>query len=49
MSTEQTPKQATDTSRRLTAEERVERFFTYWGRALVDAWRTVFPPKESNQ
>lgn len=49
MSTEQTHKQATDTPPRLTAEERVERFFTYWGRALVDAWRTVFPPKESTK
>lgn len=47
MSTEQTPKQATDTPR-LTVEERVERFFTYWGRALVDAWRVVFPPRKDN-
>jgi hypothetical protein len=49
MSTEQTPKQATDTPPRLTVEERVERFFTYWGRALVAAVRTVFPPKETHK
>lgn len=31
---------------RRSAEERVERFFTFWGNALVDAWRTVFPPRK---
>ncbi len=45
MSAEQTPQQ-TDTEPRATAEEYVERIATYWGRALVDAWRTVFPPRE---
>lgn len=51
MSTEQTPQQPapTTTVRRVTAEEWVERIATYWGRAVVDAWRTVFPPKENQR
>lgn len=28
------------------AEEWVEGVASFWGRALVDAWRTVFPPRE---
>lgn len=26
-----------------TLEQRVDAIGSYWGRALVDAWRTVFP------
>lgn len=41
------PSQAPDTTKpRRSVEERVEEFFTFWGRCLVDAWRTVFPPRE---
>lgn len=49
MSAEQASQQtqATDAQKpRSAVEERVERIATYWGRALVDAWRTVFPPRE---
>lgn len=51
MSAEQTPKQqdADTAAPRPSIEERVERTATYWGRALVDAWRVVFPPKENQQ
>lgn len=36
-----------DTSKtRSAAEVWVERVATYWGRALADAWWTVFPPRE---
>lgn len=34
---------------RSAAEVWVERIATYWGRALADAWRTVFPPRKDNQ
>lgn len=51
MSAEQTPKQAADTvvAPRPSIEERVERIATYWGRALVDAWRVVFPPRKDHR
>lgn len=51
MSAEQTPKQpaADSTERRPTVEDRVERIATYWGRAVVDAWRTVFPRREGTR
>lgn len=51
MSAEQTPKQqAADTvAPRPSIEERVERIATYWGRAVVDAWRTVFPPRKDTK
>lgn len=26
-----------------TVEQRVDELGAYWGRALIDAWRTVFP------
>jgi hypothetical protein len=38
-----------DTEGRATVEERVERIATYWGRAVVDAWRTVFPRREDTR
>ncbi len=44
MNAEQTPKQAA--APRPAVEDRVERIATYWGRAVVDAWRTVFPRRE---
>lgn len=31
------------------AEEWVEQVAAYWGRALVAAWRTVFPPRKDTQ
>lgn len=34
------------TAERSAAEKWVERVGSFWGRALVDAWRTVFPPRE---
>lgn len=53
MSAEQTTAQATQTTEtaapRLSIEDRVERIATYWGRAVADAWRTVFPPKENQR
>lgn len=50
MSAEQTPTQAADTAApRPSIEERVERIATYWGRAVVDAWRTVFPRREDTR
>lgn len=53
MSAEQTPNQATQIQEAAaphpTVEDRVERIATYWGRALADAWRTVFPPKETQR
>jgi hypothetical protein len=32
-----------------TAEAWVERIATYWGRAAVAAWRTVFPRREDSR
>lgn len=46
MSTEQTTETAKPS---FSLEERVERIATYWGRALVDAWRTVFPRREDTR
>lgn len=42
--------QKTDgTDTRSPAEEWVEQVGSYWGRAIVLAWRTVFPPREDYQ
>lgn len=50
MSTETAPAQQSETAeRRPTVEDRVERIATYWGRAVVDAWRTVFPRREGTR
>lgn len=38
--------QDTDTDTRSPAEQWVEQVGSYWGRAMVLAWRTVFPPRE---
>lgn len=53
MNAEQRPKQAdththTDAPRP-SPEEWVERVASYWGRAVVDAWRTVFPHREGTR
>lgn len=52
MSTEPTteqPAEPTKPKQRTTAEERVERFFTYWADAWLDAFRIVFRPREDNK
>lgn len=47
MSTEQQTQKADAPDRpRKSAEEWVEQVGSYWGRAIVSAWRTVFPPRE---
>lgn len=46
MSAERTDQPDTTTGERQPVEQTVERWATYWGRAFVDAWRTVFPPRE---
>ena len=45
MSTDQTP----TIEQRSPVEDRVERIATYWGRALVDAWRVVFPRRDDTK
>ncbi|WP_187438179.1 hypothetical protein [Actinomadura decatromicini] len=44
---EQPAAEATD--ERSPFEKWVERVGAYWGQSLVDAFRTVFPPREDNR
>lgn len=39
----------TDEPRQRTLEERAEALATYWGRAWIAAWRTVFPKRENTR
>lgn len=40
---------ADDTEARPSIEKRVERIASYWGRALADACRVVFSPREDHR
>jgi hypothetical protein len=46
---QQTQKADTPDESRSAAEVWVEQVGSYWGRAIVSAWRTVFPPRKDTQ